>query len=182
MTTRRKVALGAPLALFGVSGAAYATTYFTADGVKRALFPSADRFVDATVTLTPTQMRTIAQRTRTRVRRNTLPMWWAYQRQTLLGAVIIDEVVGKHEFITYGVALDPTDGVRQIEIMDFRESYGDEVRNARWRAQFTGRHAGDTLRVGGDIQNISGATLSCVHITDGVRRVLGTVAHAVRGQ
>jgi hypothetical protein len=181
MTTRRSVALAAPLILLGLSGVAHATVYFDTDAVKRALFPAADRFVDVSVTLTPAQMRTIAQRTRTRVRRNGVPIWRAMQGESLRGHVIIDEVIGKHEFITYGIALDPSDGVRQIEIMEYLESYGDEVRNARWRAQFTGRHASDPLRVGGDIRNISGATLSCVHVTDGVRRVLGTVAHAVRG-
>jgi hypothetical protein len=46
------------------------------------------------------------------------------------------------------------------------------VRDPRWRAQFNGKRAGDTLRVGQDIQNLSGATLSSRHITDGVRRLL----------
>ena len=98
----------------------------------------------------------------------------------------IGEVYGGNAFHTlqrrHSIGKPRSDAVRQIEIMDFRESYGDEVRNVRWRAQFTGRHAGDALRVGGNVQNISGATLSCVHITDGVRRVLGTFAVAVRGQ
>jgi Na+-transporting NADH:ubiquinone oxidoreductase subunit NqrC len=88
-------------------------------------------------------------------------------------------VYGKHEFITYAVALDATGAVRGIEIMDYRESYGDEVRLPRWRAQFNGRRAGQPLDINRQIQNISGATLSCVHITEGVRRILTT--HATLG-
>jgi len=35
--------------------------------------------------------------------------------------------------------------------------------------------------VGDDIANISGATLSCTHVTDGVRRIVAVVALARRG-
>ncbi len=28
-----------------------------------------------------------------------------------------------------------------MEILEYRESYGDEVRNPKWRAQFTGKTA-----------------------------------------
>ncbi len=84
--------------------------------------------------------------------------------------------MGKHEFITYAVALDATGGVKDIEILDYRETYGSEVREPAWRAQFTGKHHGATLKLGDDIRNISGATLSSKHITDGVRRLLATYA------
>jgi Na+-transporting NADH:ubiquinone oxidoreductase subunit NqrC len=35
-----------------------------------------------------------------------------------------------------------------------------------------GKTRHDTLKVGKDIDNISGATLSCVNITNGIRRLL----------
>jgi hypothetical protein len=44
-----------------------------------------------------------------------------------------------------------------------------------WRAQFTGRKDGE-LRRKGDIENISGTTLSSKHITEGVIRMLATYA------
>ncbi len=182
MVSRRTVVIGMSLGLIGLGGSAHATSYFSTAAVRRQLFPDADRFVDAGINLTQEQMRAIAARTRTRVRRNVMPMWRAMQGDTLLGHVIVDEVIGKHENITYAVALDGTDAVRQIEVMEYRESYGDEIRNARWRAQFHGRRDGDTLAVGQGIVNISGATLSCVHITEGVRRLLATFAVAVRGR
>jgi Na+-transporting NADH:ubiquinone oxidoreductase subunit NqrC len=67
--------------------------------------------------------------------------------------------------------------VTGIEILDYRETHGGEVRNTAWRAQFTGKRYGAGLRLGEDVQNISGATLSCKHIAEGVRRVLAL--HAV---
>jgi hypothetical protein len=37
-----------------------------------------------------------------------------------------------------------------------------------------GKTSGSALRVGGDIRNISGATLSSLHLTEGIKRLVGT--------
>jgi hypothetical protein len=42
------------------------------------------------------------------------------------------------------------------------------------RKQFAGKTAAAPLKLERDIRNISGATLSCRHIADGVKRVLAT--------
>jgi len=85
--------------------------------------------------------------------------------------LIVDEVIGKHEMITYAVALSPSGSVTGIEILEYVESYGYEVAEADWRKQFIGKTAADPIKLNQDIQNIGGATLSCKHITDGVKRV-----------
>ena len=85
---------------------------------------------------------------------------------------IVDEVIGKHEMITYAVGLKPDGSVKGIEILEYVESYGYEVADAGWRKQFVGKRSGDPLKLGNDVQNISGATLSCKHLTDGVKRLL----------
>jgi hypothetical protein len=87
------------------------------------------------------------------------------------GWLIIDEVVGKHEMITYAVGISPTGKVLGIEILEYVESYGYEVAEAQWRKQFIGKNSHDPIKLNQDIQNIGGATLSCKHITDGVKRV-----------
>ena len=86
--------------------------------------------------------------------------------------LIIDEVVGKHEMITYAVGIAPNGSVKGIEILEYVESYGYEVADSQWRKQFIGKTAGDPIKLNRDIQNISGATLSSKHLTDGVKRVL----------
>ena len=87
------------------------------------------------------------------------------------GWFIVDEVVGKHEMITYAVGLSPSGNITGIEILEYVESYGYEVAEAQWRKQFVGKNANDPIKLNQDIQNIGGATLSCKHITDGVKRV-----------
>ena len=56
-------------------------------------------------------------------------------------------------------------------ILEYVESYGYEVAEAQWRKQFIGKSAVDQIKLNQDIQNIGGATLSCKHLTDGVKRV-----------
>jgi Na+-translocating ferredoxin:NAD+ oxidoreductase RnfG subunit len=85
--------------------------------------------------------------------------------------LVIDEVVGKHEMITYAVAINPNGSVAGIEILEYVESYGYEVAEAQWRKQFVGKTASDPIKLNQDIQNIGGATLSCKHLTDGVKRI-----------
>ena len=86
--------------------------------------------------------------------------------------LIIDEVVGKHEMITYAVGIAPNGSILGIEILEYVESYGYEVAEVQWRKQFAGKTAKDPVKLNQDIQNIGGATLSCKHLTDGVKRVL----------
>ncbi|WP_251374428.1 FMN-binding protein [Polynucleobacter sp. MWH-Aus1W21] len=85
--------------------------------------------------------------------------------------LVIDEVVGKHEMITYAVAINPNGSIAGIEVLEYVESYGYEVAEAQWRKQFIGKTANDPIKLNQDIQNIGGATLSCKHLTDGVKRV-----------
>ncbi|QWE04842.1 FMN-binding protein [Polynucleobacter sp. JS-JIR-II-50] len=84
---------------------------------------------------------------------------------------VVDEVIGKHEMITYAVAINPNGSIAGIEVLEYVESYGYEVVEAQWRKQFVGKTANDPIKLNQDIQNIGGATLSCKHLTDGVKRV-----------
>lgn len=88
------------------------------------------------------------------------------------GWFVVDQVLGKHEMITYAVGLHADGSVKQVEILEYRETYGGEVRNPNWRNQFVGKTAADPLKLNKDIKNISGATLSSRHLTDGVKRIL----------
>jgi hypothetical protein len=86
--------------------------------------------------------------------------------------LILDEVLGKHEMVKYALAIQADGQIKGLEIMDYVESYGYEVARAEWRAQFRGKGSDATLKLNQDIRNISGATLSCKHVTDGVKRLM----------
>ncbi|MBC7697833.1 MAG: FMN-binding protein [Bacteroidia bacterium] len=85
---------------------------------------------------------------------------------------VLDEVVGKHEMIKYAVAINVDGSVKQVRVMDYVESYGYEVAENKWLQQFVGKTGSSTIKLNKDIDNISGATLSSKHISDGVKRVM----------
>lgn len=104
-------------------------------------------------------------------------IWKAESGGRLLGFFVFDRVIGKHLYIDYAVALDPGGRIRSVEILQYRESYGGEIRSPSWLAQFVGKTSGSPLKVGADIRNISGATLSSMHVTEGVKRILAAYGH-----
>jgi hypothetical protein len=87
------------------------------------------------------------------------------------GVFVLDHVIGKHLYIDYAVSL-MGGRVHRVDILAYRESYGGEVRSPSWLGQFVGKTSASPLQVGSDIRNISGATLSSLHVTEGVKRVL----------
>ena len=99
----------------------------------------------------------------------------AQQGDKAIGIVVIDAVIGKFDLIDYAVSLEANGKLRSVEILTYRESHGYEVRLPAWRRQFVGKDKRDKLRVGEDIGNISGATMSATHVTDGVRRIVFAV-------
>jgi len=106
--------------------------------------------------------------------------WRAEAGGRLVGLFVVDHVIGKHLYIDYAVALDPGGRIHRVDILAYRESYGGEVRSPSWLAQFVGKTNGSTLKVGGDIRNISGATLSSLHVTEGVKRIVAAYGSRVR--
>jgi len=90
---------------------------------------------------------------------------------SLLGFAAVGNVLGKDQPITFLVAVDPTDRLKDVDILVYREPYGGEVAYEPWRRQFRGKSARDSLRVGKEIRSISGATISVHAVTIGVRRV-----------
>ena len=147
-----------------VAAPAYAVQYLSVEQAQAALFPQGTTFALHPVEVTEGRPQ----------------VWQAMQAGKPAGWFFVDRVIGKHEFITYALALGADGAIRGIEIMDYRESRGGEIRNAAWRDQFVGKRYGDTLRLGDSIRNITGATLSCRNVTNGVERLLATYARVLK--
>ena len=168
--------VGPPVAVAAAVHAGWATVYLTVEQLQRQYFPG-EKLCATTVALTPEQAKAIEKRARAKAKGWRPDVWRASDGS----ALVVDRVLGKHENITYAVVLDATGGVRAVEILEYRETYGGEIRGERWRQQFHGKTVGSPVQLGKDIKNISGATLSCRHVTDGVRRVLALRQVALGG-
>ena len=145
-------------AVVSITSSAHAVQYLSVPQAQKLAFPSATQFVEA-------------QAGR---------VWKAEAGGKVIGLFVFDRVVGKHLYIDYAVSLDPAGRVHRVDILQYRESYGGEVRQASWLAQFVGKTSASPLQVDSDIRNISGATLSSHHVTEGVKKILGLYGHGVR--
>ena len=166
------------LALLGllllVTFPAHAKRYLTPMQAQKLCFPEADAFEWKPHRYSAAEAGRIKQFSGTAVQD---PGAWyalALKDERVIGTMVVDRVTGKHELIDYVVALDLTGKVRSVEILEYRESIGDEVRRAGWRKQFHGKDSRSKIKLNDDIANISGATISCRNITEGVRRICST--------
>jgi Na+-translocating ferredoxin:NAD+ oxidoreductase RnfG subunit len=161
-----------PAALVAAAVPAYAADYLTIPQAQQALFPDAESFVDATVALDDGQRAAIEKLSGVRQRWKKQAVWRAEKGGAHIGWFIVDDVIGKHEYITYATALSPDAKVLGIEILSYRETHGHQIRNADWRNRFVGKTLTDPFKLDQDVPNISGATLSCRNVTNGVKRLL----------
>ena len=162
------------------TGSAFATQYLTIDEAQRVMYPEATLFKPLQLSLSTEQMRQVEALAGLPARSVQWRVSSAWQGDRLLGYIVQDEVIGKYELISYAVALLPDASIKQIDILAYRESHGFEIRNAAWRKQFVGKSAQSGLAVGEGIANISGATLSTTHVTDGVRRIAAVIQVALK--
>lgn len=165
------------LPVAAVSTSVYATNYLSVEKAQQIIFPGIT-LNEFPLTLTEAQRQQIEKKAGVKLPSSVIRVW----RAPSGGFFLVDDVVGKHDFITYAVGLNPDGSVKQIEILDYRENYGHEIRNENWRRQFVGKFSTDAVRLDEDIGNISGATLSCRHLAEGVRRLLAVYEVALKAK
>ncbi len=161
-----------PAIILSIAPEVCATQYLTIEEAQKLAFPTATQFVEAHVVFRPSDIAAIERLSGQKVRARGQQVWKAHAGSRLLGFFIVDYVIGKHLVIDYAVALELDGRVRQVEILEYRESYGGEITNRDWLAQFVGKTSRDPVGLDKDIRNISGATLSSRHVTEGVKRIL----------
>ena len=144
---------------------------------QKLCFTNATRFEAIDLRLTRDDIKAIESATRLKMKNPASKVWRAWENTRALGTVWFDQVTGKHELIDYVVAISLQGTVNHLEIVEYREHYGGEVRRRNWLDQFKGKGRDAPLKLGSDIYNISGATMSCQHVTEGVKRVVATFEH-----
>jgi Na+-translocating ferredoxin:NAD+ oxidoreductase RnfG subunit len=114
------------------------------------------------------------------LRVNTVSVLRVSRGGALLGFAQIKNVKGKDQPITFLVAIDSVDALKDVDVLVYREPQGGEVAYEPWRKQFRGKTTAAPLVVGQDIRNVSGATISSHSVTLGVRKALAelTAWHA----
>jgi len=155
-----------------ISAPAFAADYLTDIQAQKIIFSKADKFVKVNIELNDDQLDSIKSKSGVRQRTKKPLIWKAEIKGEALGYFFVDEVIGKHEYITYALGINTKGETIGIEIMSYRETHGGEVKDSNWRSKFVGKKITDPFKLDVDVPNISGATLSCRNVLDGVKRLL----------
>lgn len=166
----------AAIALFASPRAVQAQgTYFTPQSVLKDFFAASTR-----VTFIEIDAASIAAQFKERLgyapAKKKYTVFIATTGEHLDGYAVLDDEIGQHQPISIATQISPDLKVKRTEVMAYREAYGSEIRENRYRQQFVGKNATQPLRLGDDIVAISGATISSRSMAIAVKRALFLVS------
>ena len=156
-------------------------SYYTTRSMLAEFFPRSERVTYRTFTLDAPARARLAQRLGYAPARDRYTIFVATTQGKIDGYAVVDDEQGLHQPITFATRLSPRGSVERVEIMVYREPRGDEVRDPRFRKQFEGKTAQDALRLGRDIDAVSGATVSSASLATGVHRAAVLVEELALG-
>ncbi|MEO7327939.1 MAG: FMN-binding protein [Minicystis sp.] len=184
---RVHLGLAALVGVLGLALPAAAAEYWSATSVLKSFFKDVSKpskIIAKHVTLSDAEAAAIGKQL------GTAPVtkdWSIYFTQTddkrdpRFGLAIVgDQEIGLHEPIDFAVRFNSAGAVDRVEIMAYREAYGDEVRSERFRQQFVGKTARDAITAGKDIDVVSGASYSSKSVALGVKRDTLVLATALK--
>lgn len=155
---------------------ASAERYYSVPEVLQRLFPQSKTVTPEKRNLSDEQLHVVVAALHSNDVKKAWTIYAAKTDKRIDGYAIVDNVLGREKPITYVVSISPDGVVLEVEIIEYRESHGGEVKNEAFRKQFAGKTPKDTLRVDQDIRRVSGATISSKSIAFGVKRALSVWA------
>ncbi len=154
------------------AGPASATQLCSENEALKIAFPKADAFEKKILVMTREQLEKIQKLPNSTNASRIFKYRVAIKNGRVLGYAIVDTVLSRNAPMTFMVALDPDATVRRVEILAHIESPGKAVRQKGFLSQFEGKGVNDPVRIGSDIDAVTGATLSSRATADGVRLAL----------
>src|SRR4051794_3703863 len=99
---------------------AFATEYLNAQQAQAIIFPEATSFRPNDIALNTAQMEQVEKLAGLPARSVNWRVVAALKGESVIGYMVLDEVVGKFELISYAVGVEPDARVRQVEILAYR--------------------------------------------------------------
>lgn len=161
------VVLVAPAQVLG------AEVFLKEDDAPKTMFAAGDSSVRKTVALTAAELEKLSLAIGRKVELSKYSYFEVRVGAELLGRIFLLDVVGQSQPISFAIAVKPDGEVHDVQVLVYREAHGDEIRDRRFRRQFTGKKVRDSLVFGKDIEAVSGATISSRAATFAVKKALG---------
>lgn len=155
-----------------------AEVYMKRDEALKSAFPEADNIEKINVFLTQNQVKEIEALSKTKLDSRFYVIYEGKRGAQTLGYAIIDthSLRTQSETVMYVINTDGT--LRYGEVLAFFEP-PEYIGSEKWMNLFRGKGLEEhALRLGSDIPNMTGATITAVAYTNAARRVLGVFAIA----
>jgi Na+-translocating ferredoxin:NAD+ oxidoreductase RnfG subunit len=148
-------------------------TYLKESDAPKVMFPASAGADHRTLELTDDQLAALGKALGRKIEAKSYPYLQVKDnRGVVLGAIFLLDVMGQSQAITFAVGIG-TDGVlRDLAVLVYRESHGEEITDKRFRKQFAGKRVADPIALGKDIDAITGATISSRSATFAARKAL----------
>lgn len=147
------------------------------DETLRRVYGDQCQGVPRPVTLTASEKVSLEKRLGSRLLTPFCDLWEIRCHGRLEGMALVDEEMGKHQPITFLIAMDSHSRIKRVEVLVYREKYGGGVRSPRFTSQFNDKSSADPLRVGRDLDAVSGATISSKALSLGARKAVMLADH-----
>ena len=154
-----------PAAVVLASAPAVGLDLSTLEAAQARLYPNAT-FIPVAFKLTLDQMDRLKADYDVPVMRSDVRAW----RVSTGGWLYLDQVFGLNDTVTYLLAIDDKGAVTGLEILVCVEGFCD-LTAPEWRAQAIGKKTGKWVPKE-TFTNISGATLTTMHVSEGIKKVL----------
>lgn len=173
-----KIYISLFLLLLFVSFPCFSKVFMKRDEALRTAFPEAEKIEKQEIFLTEEQVREIESLSKSRLDTRLYIVYEGKSGEEILGYAIIDThtLRTKTETVMFVVNADGT--LRQAEILAFFEP-PEYMPGDNWIALFSGKGAEDSFKLGKDIPNITGATITSNSLTQTMRQILAVVKIAL---
>ena len=104
----------APAAIIIAAPQAIAVQYLTVDHARKLIFADADEFIATPINLTMEQLQQVEKLSGTEARSAQQKVWPVQAKGKPLGLFMIEQVIGKHDLITFAIGINPDGSVKQF--------------------------------------------------------------------
>ncbi len=156
---------------FGFVSSLEAKVFMKRDEALSTAFPDAAEIEKNEIFLSSDQSKAIESLARAKNESKLYIIYEAKNGEKTLGYAIIDTHSLRTKTETVMFVINPDGTLKQTEVLAFFEPQ-DYQAGGNWMELFEGKNSDDSLKVGKDIPNITGATITANSLSQATRRIL----------
>ena len=154
----------------GLAASGHAQVYYSVRGLLAEQFRQSQVVDFQRIQLSEERRAVLGRQLGQKLEKEEYIFYVAHSGDQVDGYALFDREIGQHEYIDFATFFDCDGRVTRVEVVAYREPYGDGIRSKRFRKQFVGKEAASGFKPGHDIDVISGATLSARAMAKAVKR------------